>query len=167
MRPSETAVLPLCQSHQNLAVLPTSPEFLHTADFAKITSARALAVKEENKGWKMASEEDAEAGRSIEQEFLTHATPSGFASHQFEGFEAMLLLLSSLPLRTYMILAHGVGLSDSGSSVDIGRSHLACSARSKGRISLVAQPYRGTNGFLCSVGSTPLSWFTNSPNCGC
>ena len=29
------------------------------------------AVKEENKGWKMASEEDAEAGRSIEQECLT------------------------------------------------------------------------------------------------
>ena len=32
----------------------------------------------------------------------------------------MLLLLSSLPLRTYMILTQGVGLSDSGSSVDIG-----------------------------------------------
>ena len=30
------------------------------------------AVKEENKGWKMASEEDAEARKSIEQEFLTH-----------------------------------------------------------------------------------------------
>jgi hypothetical protein len=30
------------------------------------------AVKEENKGWKMASEEDAEVGRSIEQEFLSH-----------------------------------------------------------------------------------------------
>ncbi|XP_048539540.1 uncharacterized protein LOC125518787 [Triticum urartu] len=121
MRPSETAVLPFCQSRQNIAVLPTSPEFLHTADFAKITSARALAVKEENKGWKMASEEDAEAGKSIEQEFLTHATPSGFAPHQFEGFRTMLLLLLSyLPLRAYMILTQGVGLSDSSSSVDIG-----------------------------------------------
>ena len=41
-------VLPFCRSHGNLTVLPTWPEFLRTADFIGVTSARVAKVHHSN-----------------------------------------------------------------------------------------------------------------------